>query len=134
MGQGVPAHVGTPTFGYGYESGDPYSSFLPPAVPIAEDDDGTSLRAMVIVLEETEKVGQEYRAPLLVLSGEEYASSTFQVLHSQICDALRGSRPALVAEIIDQTGSKLIFVDGTVRERATDEVVKEIRLVPRPRE
>jgi hypothetical protein len=28
--QGVPAHVGTPTRGFGYEDGDPYADFLPP--------------------------------------------------------------------------------------------------------
>lgn len=114
MGQGVPAHIGTPTFGYGYESGDPYSSFLPPAVAITDEDDG-SLRAMVIVREQTEKVGQEYVAPLVVLSGDEYAAMPFQVLHDRICDALRGNRPALVAEIIDATGVKQMFDDGTVR-------------------
>ena len=26
--QGVPAHIGTPTAGYGYESGDPFAAFL----------------------------------------------------------------------------------------------------------
>jgi hypothetical protein len=29
--QGVPAHVGTPIRGFGYEDGDPYADFLPPA-------------------------------------------------------------------------------------------------------
>ena len=28
--QGVPAHVGTLTLGFGYEDGDPYAEFLPP--------------------------------------------------------------------------------------------------------
>jgi hypothetical protein len=50
MAQGVPAHVGTPTLGYGYESGDPYEAFLPPALRIngriSEDD----LRAVVFVV------------------------------------------------------------------------------------
>jgi hypothetical protein len=31
LAQGVPAHIGTPTPGHGYESGDPCESFLPPA-------------------------------------------------------------------------------------------------------
>jgi len=26
--QGVPAHIGTPTPGFGYEDGDPYADFL----------------------------------------------------------------------------------------------------------
>jgi hypothetical protein len=69
IGQGVPGHIGTPTEGLGYESGDPYASFLPPAIPVTEDED--RLRAIVIVRENTEKVGQEYVRPLLVLSGEE---------------------------------------------------------------
>ena len=33
MGQGVAAHVGSPTAGHGYETGDPYASVLPPLVP-----------------------------------------------------------------------------------------------------
>lgn len=34
--QDVPAHIGTPTLGYGYEAGDPYEAFLPPALRIEE--------------------------------------------------------------------------------------------------
>lgn len=89
IGQGVPAHIGTPTPGYGYESGDPYASFLPPAVPVSEGNvEGTALRAVVVVLSGTVKVGQEYTHPLLVLSGQEYATIPFQVLCERICDAL----------------------------------------------
>jgi hypothetical protein len=121
IGQGVPAHVGTPTFGHGYETGDPYAEFLPPAVPVNEDGEGSFLRALVIVREQTEKVGQEYVDPLLVLSGEEYAAMPFQVLHERICDALRGSRPRVIAEFYDQNGSRLFFEDGTVGESEPDE-------------
>ncbi len=120
LGQGVPAHIGTPSPGYGYESGDPYSTFLPPAVPISENEDDAPLRAMVIVRENTEKVGQEYVAPLLVLSGEEYAATPFQVLHDRICDALRGRRPRLIAEMFAHGESKLIFDDGSVERDADD--------------
>lgn len=110
IGQGVPSHIGTPTPGYGYESGDPYSEFLPPAVPLVdEDDEGTRLRAIVIVREDTEKVGQEYIGPLVVLSGEAYAALAFQVLHDRICNALRGIRPRLIAETINSSGSTLVF-------------------------
>jgi hypothetical protein len=117
IGQGVPAHIGTPTPGHGYESGDPYASFLPPAVPVADEDDGTALRAMVIVREGTEKVGQEYVNPLLVLSGQEYATIPFQELHERICDALRSGRPRLVAEWLGGAGrGRLIFEDGSVRD------------------
>src|ERR1051325_8576821 len=49
VGQGVPAHIGTPTPGHGYESGDPYASFLPPAIPMPDDEETPALRAMVIV-------------------------------------------------------------------------------------
>lgn len=121
LGQGVPAHIGTPTPGYGYEAGDPYAGFLPPAIPVSEDEESASLRAMVIVRDHTEKVGQEYIVPLLVLSGDEYDATPFQVLHDRVCDALRGSRPRLVAEMIDQRGSRLIFGDGTVRPNDQDE-------------
>lgn len=121
FGQGVPAHVGTPTEGYGYESGDPYSAFLPPAIPIVNDDE-TALRAMVIVREKTEKVGQEYICPLLVLSGEEYSALSFQALHDRICDALRGGRPRLIAESIGEDGeSQLIFEDVSAKPRKEDE-------------
>jgi hypothetical protein len=75
IGQGVPNFIGTPTPGAGYESGDPYSGFLPPALPfVAEEDEGEILRAIVIVRHDTEKIGQEYIGPLVVLSGEEYAA------------------------------------------------------------
>src|SRR5438874_935057 len=97
MGQGVPAHIGTPSPGYGCESGDPFADFLPPAIPVPENDDGTTLRAMVIVRRGAEKVGQEYVRPLLVLSGQEYGSMPFVEVYDRICDALRGSRPRCVA-------------------------------------
>ena len=112
LGQGVPAHIGTPTPGHGYESGDPYASFLPPAIPVVEDED--RLRAIVIVRENAEKAGQEYVRPLLVLSGDEYAAIPYQTLHNRICDALRGNQPRLVAEAIDGERRRLIFEDGLV--------------------
>src|SRR5688572_26427291 len=71
MGQGVPDHIGTPTEGHGYESGDPFAGFLPPAIEVNENDRHGGLRAMVIIRERTEKIGQEYIGSLLVLSGEE---------------------------------------------------------------
>jgi hypothetical protein len=61
--QGVPAHIGTPTPGYGYESGDPYSAFLPPACRIGIDATEDGMRAAI----------------------------PFQELHDRLCDALRGS-------------------------------------------
>jgi hypothetical protein len=116
IAQGVPGHIGTPTPGHGYESGDPYSSFLPPAIPFDEDDEESPLRAVVIVRQRTEKIGQEYIGSLIVLSGAEYAAMSFEKLHDQICDALRGRRPRLIAEAISPGGeTKLIFEDGTVK-------------------
>ncbi len=66
-------------------------------------DDGQTMRAVVFVTEGTPKgtarSPQEYVRPLLlVLSGQEYAATTFGQLHGMICDALRGSRARLVAE------------------------------------
>jgi hypothetical protein len=100
MGQGVLGHIGTPTEGHGYESGDPYSSFLPPAIPMPDDENDLGLRAMVIVRARTEKIGQEYIGPLVVLSGDEYLAMPFDKLHTRICDALRGIRPRVVAQYI----------------------------------
>jgi len=118
VAQGVPAHVGTPTPGYGYESGDPYETFLPPALRL---DDGASeddLRAVVFVIsmskKGTSRSGQEYESPLLVLTGAEYAATPFQTLHDRLCDALRGDRPRLVLEVFGTDSSAtLIFEDGT---------------------
>lgn len=87
--QGVPAHIGSPTPGCGYEDGDPYGDFLPP--PIVDRGDG-SLRAVVIILDSTakgtERSGQEYVNPLLVLSGAEYKAITFDDLHSRLVSIL----------------------------------------------
>lgn len=88
IGQGVPAHIGTPTPGYGYESGDPYRDFLPPPVPVLDIEDGV-LRAMVIVRGGSVKVGQRYEKPLVVMSGVEYASTPFDTLYERIIDTLR---------------------------------------------
>jgi PhnB protein len=111
FGQGVPGHIGTPTEGYGYEAGDPYSTFLPPAIVVTDDDD-IRLRAVVIVRERTDKVGQQYVDPLLVFSGTEYDELSFQDLHDRICDSLRGGRPRVVAELFTHGESQLLFEDG----------------------
>lgn len=118
IGQGVPIHIGSPTPGNGYEAGDPYASFLPPALPVPEDGDGMELRAMVIVRDDdSEKLVQQYVRPLLVLSGPEYQAIPFPELHRRICDELRGSRPRFIAEwtIADGT-TRLLFEDGTSRD------------------
>jgi len=118
VAQGVPAHVGTPTPGYGYESGDPYETFLPPALRLDDGASEADLRAVVFVIsmskKGTSRSGQEYESPLLVLTGAEYAAMPFQTLHDCLCDALRGDRPRLVLEVFgaDSTAT-LIFEDGS---------------------
>ena len=118
LAQGVPAHIGTPTPGYGYESSDPYEAFLPPALRIEGSGSEDDLRAVVFVVSTSKKgtarSGQEYESPLLVLTGAEYAAMPFQVLHDRLCTALRGTRPRLVLEVIgpDST-TALVFEDGS---------------------
>jgi hypothetical protein len=86
--QGVPAHIGTPTRGFGYEQGDPYGEFLPPPVEVNADGDSEIMRAVVIVTEETRKgtarSPQEYVNPLLVLSGRDYESILFVVTRAHL--------------------------------------------------
>ena len=123
LAQGVPAHIGTPTPGFGYEREDPYATFLPPAIAVPPDDDGQTMRAVVFVTEATPKgtdrSAQEYASPLLVLSGPEYATVPFGDLHARICDALRGDRPRLVAESWEPDGRRrMLFADGSVQDTA----------------
>jgi hypothetical protein len=118
LAQGVPAHVGTPTAGYGYESGDPYEAFLPPALRIDGRTSEDDLRAVVFVVSASKKgtsrSGQEYESPLLVLTGTEYAVMPFQVLLDRLCTALRGDRPRLVLEVFgSDSTTTLVFEDGS---------------------
>lgn len=117
MAQGVPGHIGTPTRGYGYEDGDPYGSFLPPAIAISENDDDAPLRAVVFIRERTEKPAQEYTNPLLVLSGAEYAAISFEGLHERICDALRGEKPRVVAQVFTPDGESELIYEGDAAKR-----------------
>lgn len=113
--QGVPSHVGSPAPGLGYEDGDPYAGFLPPPVETGRDGDAPFMRAVVFVTEYsikgTERNGQEYVNPLLVLTGEEYAGITFQELHVRLCDALRGNRNPVIMEILNPDGTRKIIRD-----------------------
>ena len=118
--QGVPPHIGSPTPGLGYENGDPYAEFLPPAIVTNEDGEAEYMRAVVIITENTRKGtvcnGQEYADPLLTLGGQEYVSLSFHALHERICDALRDDRPAVTLEMIGPAGDiKVYFEDGTFR-------------------
>ncbi|MDC8450270.1 MAG: hypothetical protein LV473_18220 [Nitrospira sp.] len=118
--QAVPPHIGSSTPGLGYENGDPYADFLPPALVTDEYGHAEFMRTVVIITEETEKGTarhpQEYSNPLLMLDGKQYASMTFDDLHNRICDALRGARPRPAIETIgpDERHS-LHFEDGTSR-------------------
>jgi len=111
--QGVPAHIGSPSPGAGYEDGDPYVTFLPPAVEVDSDGEAPFMRAVVFIteytLKGTERSGQEYPSPLLVLTGKEYAQITFEDLYERICTALRGNRQPIIAEIIAPDGSRTII-------------------------
>ena len=114
IAQGVPAHIGSPD----EDPEDPYAAFLPPAIPVPPDDSAQVMRAVVFVTKGTPKgtarSAQEYVNPLLVLSGREYATVTFEQLHELLCRALRGHRPRLVAEVWGTTGrGQLFFEDGT---------------------
>lgn len=111
--QAVPAHVGSPTPGCGYEEGDPYAALLPPALATDADGNAPFHRAVVIVTEYsikgTERSGQEYISPLLLLTGEQYARLTFPELHERICDALRGNRSPVLMEILLPDGTHRII-------------------------
>jgi hypothetical protein len=77
------------------------------------------LRAVVFVaagtVKGTARSAQEYRPPLLILSGTEYASLPFAALNERISDALRGSQPGLIAELLRRgDGSKLVFEDESI--------------------
>ena len=118
--QAVPPHIGSSTPGLGYEDGDPYAEFLPPALATNEDGDAEFMRAVVIITAETEKGTvrhpQGYSNPLLTLDGKQYASMTFDELHNRICDTLRGNRLRLILETLSSDGlHSLHFEDGTPR-------------------
>ena len=111
--QAVPPHIGSPTPGCGYEAGDPYAAFLPPALQTNADGDAPFDRAVVFVTEYsikgTPRSPQEYASPLLVLTGEAYSRIPFADLHRRICEALRGNRPPMVAEVFLPDGTRQII-------------------------
>ena len=111
--QAVPAHVGSPAPGCGYEDGDPYAAFLPPAVVTDADGNAPYHRAVLIATEYsikgTQRSGQEYASPLLLLTGEEYAPMTFQELHERISNALRGNRSPVLMELLLPDGTHTVI-------------------------
>ena len=61
--------------------------------------------------------GQEYEDPLLVLTGQEYATITFEELHIRLCDALRGEKPRVIGQYLESGGgTKTFFEDGTMKK------------------
>ncbi len=113
IAQAVPAHIGSPTPGCGYEDGDPYALFLPPPIETNAEGEAAFDRAVVFVTEHplkgTTRSPQEYVSPLLVLTGQEYARITFEELHQRMCDALRGNRAPVVAEMLLPGGKHKII-------------------------
>lgn len=118
--QGVPPHIGCSAPGLGYENGDPYDAFLPPALPPHFAEHPSLLRAVVFVAPLTTKgtprSGQEYEDPLLVLSGHSYMKTPFWKLHATLCDKLRGGRPRPTSHLYNGDGTVTIhFDDGSSR-------------------
>ena len=117
----MPAHIGSPTPGYGYEEGDPYAEFLPPSLETDEDGEHEFMRSVVFITEETSKGAarnpQEYVDPLLVMTGDAYATASFDDLYEEVCEALRGENPRLIAEMFTLDGRvKRIYEDGSSQE------------------
>jgi hypothetical protein len=117
----VPSHIGSPTPGCGYEDGDPYAEFLPPALETDAEGLAEFHRAVVFirdgVLEGTQRSSQEYTETLLVLSGREYATSTFDELHSRLEEAIR-SGPRVTAEFFGPTGERRAITEEDSRRGA----------------
>jgi hypothetical protein len=91
--QAVPAHIGHPSM---YPDGDPYADFLPPVVDYNPDIDCPPRAVLIIDEDHSEKDGQRYLSPLLLLTGTEYEQLTFAALLDRITMALEdrfGARP-----------------------------------------
>jgi len=115
--QAVPAHIGHPSH---YPDGDPYSDFLPPIVECdPETGIGPFYRAVVILVEgRSEKIGQRYSTPLLVLTGEAYVRMSFQELFEAIEQAMPWDRDVVAMSIGRDGTRKIIRVnEWQARER-----------------
>jgi len=91
-----------------------------------ENGEAEYLRAVVFVTKGTPKgtarSAQEYRNPLLVLTGKEYVTITFEDLHTRLCDALRGDKPRVIAQYLEPGGRvRTLFEDGTTKENEVRE-------------
>jgi hypothetical protein len=121
--QAVPPHIGSPTSGCGYEDGDPYADFLPPALETNSDGDAEFNRAVVFITDETRKgtsrSPQEYAGPLLVLSGEEYAGMTFDQLHRRLRERIR-TGPRVVAEFLGPNGQHRVITEEDLEDTSSE--------------
>jgi hypothetical protein len=59
----------------------------------------------------TDRSAQEYPEPLLTLTGKEYEALSFGALHEKLIDALRGSKPRLIAELRSPSGAIKGFLE-----------------------
>lgn len=118
LAQAVPGHIGTSLPDHGYENGDSYASFLPPAIT---DDPDNRNRAVIVVAagtpKGTERSAQEYTAPLLTLTGDEYNQIPFWKLHEIICDLLRNESPRVVAQLFQGTSNQIMRDNGSSESR-----------------
>ena len=69
-------------------------AFLPPPVPSTEEHRGRPIHRAVVFVDDvsgkgTERCGQEYVDPLLIVTGYEYRWTPFPVLQDRIENALR---------------------------------------------
>lgn len=128
--QAVPSHIGSKEPGCGYEDGDPYADFLPPPI---ETVDGYNVhhRAVVFITNKTEKGternGQEYVNPLLVLTGQEYADIPFSQLYNILEEKIMSGSPITMEGVIK--GQKVIGrADGTVTKETAEDYTDSNKL------
>ena len=106
IAQGVPEHVGE-------EGSTEHLLFLPPRGESIAGGLWVVVFVRKLQSKGTDRFAQEYPHPLLMVTGKEYEALSFGELHQTLADALRGTRPRLVAELQQPDGSvKLIFEGG----------------------
>ena len=115
--QGVPAHIGTPTPGYGYQSGDPFESFLPPALRIGAGVAKTICEPSCSSTPRRGKARPIGSGIRVAASGPHWyrvRRDAVSGLHDRLCTALRGTRPRLVLEVFRcDSIATLVFEDGS---------------------
>ncbi|HKK19451.1 MAG TPA: GDP-mannose 4,6-dehydratase [Opitutales bacterium] len=121
--QAVPAHVGTPTPGFGYEDGDPFAGFLPPAIEVDADGDAPIYRAVVLVSPETKK------GTALGLSHQQSAGSalTTKVMKRPLWGTLHDLRPhGRGQKTVDKRSADIpVRQPETVNKRGADIPVRQ---------